>query len=192
MLSGVAIKYDPTCINNAGGISRAWLFDAADFDFTTGVDPATYSAVALMAGATLIGGSGFHPIKFNHLEGEYKATHTQNTNSSNEYAHTVSLQVQILGSELTNFMDLNQKLSACGRLGIVLELNNGKIIVIGESIVNAVVLPVFKVRLDGTELGSGKGWGDNNGATLSFKGMYNRAAYEFTGGSSAIIALQAA
>lgn len=192
MLTQVTAKYNPTCINNAGGISRAWLFDAGDFDFTTGGTAATYSAVALMAGATILGGSGFFPIKFNHLEGEYKATHTQNTNGSNEYAHTVSLQVQILGSELTNFMELNQKASACGLLGIVLELNNGKIIVIGESIVNAVVIPTFKIRLDGSELGSGKAWGDNNGATLSFKGMYNRGAYEFTGGVSAIIALESA
>lgn len=192
MISGVPVKYDPTCINNAGGISRAWLFDAADFDFTTGLPPATYSAVALVAGATIIGGSGFFPIKFNNLEGDYKANHTQNTNGSNEYAHTASLQVQILGSELTNFMNLNQLLSACGRMGLILEQNNGKVIVIGESVVNGVTIPTFKVRLDGSEIASGKAWADNNGATLSFKAMYNRAAFEFTGGVSAIIALEAA
>lgn len=190
MLTSVFQKYNPTCINNAGGISRAWLFDAGDFDFTTGT-AATYSAVALVAGATILGGSGFFPIKFNNLEGEYKATHTQNTNNSNEYAHSVSLQVSVLGAELTDFMTLNQKASACGKLGLIMEMNNGKVIVVGESIVNADVIPLFKMRLDGTEMGSGKAWSDLNGATLSFKGMYNRPAYEFAGGVSAIIALEA-
>jgi hypothetical protein len=190
MLSVTVSKYVPSCIPNSGGISRAWVFDPADFDFTYAAGTG-YTAVALMGGATILGGSGFFPIKFNYLEGQYKASHTFK-GSSNKWAHSISLQVAYIGQELADFLTDMQTASTCGSLAFVLELNNGKVIVIGESNVNSAVIPNFRFVMDGTEADSGKAFDDNNGAQLMFKGDYTRAAYEFTGGVAAIIALEGA
>lgn len=188
MLSVSLSKYTPDCVQNSGGISRAWVFDPADFDFTL-VSGAGYTAVALVAGATVLGGSGFFPIKFNYVEGQYKATQSMK-GTSVKYAHSLSLQVSIVGQTLAEFLIDMQKASSCNSLGFIIEMNNGKVIVIGESVVNSEVIPFFRVVMDGTELDGGKAFDDNNGATLMFKGDYSRPAYEFTGGVAAIIALQ--
>jgi hypothetical protein len=189
MLAVTVGKYTPVCATNAGGVSRIWTFDAADFDFT--YTPGTgYTAVALMAGATVVGGSGFFPINFNYLEAEYKAPQTIK-GTSVSYMHTLTLQVSTLSEELTDFMIKMQTASACGDLGFIIQLNNGTILVIGESIVNGDKLPRYRIIMDGSEMASGKAFDDNNGAALSFKGSFSKPAHVFTGGLAAIEALEA-
>jgi hypothetical protein len=191
MLSVTVAKYIPSCEPNSGGISRAWVFDPADFDFTKPGATSEYTAVALAGSATILGGSGFFPIKFNYLEGQLKSPQTMK-GTSVKYAHSLSLQVPEMGKELTDFLIKMQKASSCGSLAFIVEQNNGRVMVLGESIVNADVIPNFRVVMDGTELDGGKAFDDANGATLMFKGDYTRPLCEFTGGVAAIIALEAA
>jgi len=189
MLSVSITGYAPPCSNNSGGISRAWVFDPADMDFTQATETDPYTAVALVAGATVVGGSGFKPIKFDYLEAEHKAVQSLK-GSSNKWAHTLALQVPQHGQKLSEFLLKQSIASSCGSLGFVIEQNNGKVIVIGESVVNASTIPVFRIVMDGTEDGSGKAFDDVNGAKLMYKGDYSRPAWEYTGGIDAIIALQ--
>ncbi len=191
MLTIKASAYQPTCGQNSGGISRVWVFDPADFDWTQPTALGSYSAVALAGTATVLGGSGFFPIKFNYLEGELKSTQTLK-GASNKYAHTLTLQVPVFGAELTVFLSHMQEASSCNSLGFVIEMNNGVIMVMGESIVNSDIIPNFRVVMDGTDGGSGKAFDDNNGATLMFKGDYSRPLYDYSGGVSTIIALEGA
>lgn len=191
MLTIQVSGYTKPCESNSGGISRAWVFDPADFDFTQATASDPYTAVALAAGATIIDGSGFFPIGFDYLEGELKAPQT-GKGSSNKYAHSLMLQVPVMGQELTKFLLDMQKASACSSLGFIVECNNGKVMVLGERVVNGGTIPFFRVVMDGTEVESGKAMDDHNGAKLMFKGDYTRPLHEFTGGVDAIIALQGA
>jgi len=94
MLSIALTKHNPACNSNSGGVSRAWVFDPADFTWTqaapsTGIPYPPYTAVALMSGATLAGGSGFYPINFYYLTAQYKYPHSRK-NTSNTWAHQFS------------------------------------------------------------------------------------------------------
>lgn len=185
--------YTRQCDPNSGGISRVWVADSADFDWTNagGTNTCVYSAVALVAGATILGGSGFFPIEFDIYEGELKTAHSVK-GSSNKYSSTLTLQTPVWGKEAGIFAAKMQKASACGSLLFVVEQNNGRILVMGESIVNAGKIPLFRVIMDGTESDSGKQFDDMNGSKFVFKGDYTRPLFEFTGGASAIEALEGA
>lgn len=186
--------YTKQCEPNSGGISRIFVFDPADMDFTqsaiTAPGLAPYTAVALMAGATILGGSGFFEIGFDHMEADLKAPHSVK-GSSQKFTHTLSMQIPGESQRLTNFLYAMMSALMCTSLGFVVVYNNGKIKVMGEKIVNAAELPaLFRVIMDGTEIDSGKAMDDPNGAKVVFKGDYNRPLNEFTGGLSAILALK--
>lgn len=188
MLKITNAKYTPACGTNSGGISRVWNFDPADMDFT--YTPGTgYTAVGLVAGATVLGGSGFFPIAFNQYEADYKGPQTIK-GTSVKYAHALSLQVSFIGQKLTDFLEKMDTASSCYGVGFVIEFNNGTIIVVGENVVDGASIPLWRMRHDGSDTDSGKAFDDNNGGTLMFKGDYSRPAREFTGGVTAIIALE--
>lgn len=190
MLTFQASGYIKPCTPNTGGISRVWVFDPADMDFTQGGAPAnSYSAVALTGGATILGGSGFFSIGFDYLEGQLKSPMNAK-GSSVKYAHALSLHVPEVANDLTNFLITMTIALACSSLGFIIEQNNGHVMVMGESIVNGSPIPIFKVIMDGTEVDTGKAFDDANGAGLMFKGDYGRPLFEFTGGIAAIIALE--
>lgn len=181
--------YARNCEANSGGVSRVWVADSADFDFTTVAGSFNYTAVALVGGATIIGGSGFFPINFNYLEGQLK-TGQSVKNSSNVYKNSLELFIPAFGMEASVFQAKMQKASSCGSLLFIMELYNGDVMVMGESSVNTVLIPTFRVVMDGSESDSGKAMDDANGVKLMFKGDYIRPLAEFTGGIAAIIALQ--
>ena len=190
MLAVQVSGYTKPCVPNTGGISRVWVFDPADLDYTQGASPNnSYTAVALIGGATILGGSGFFAIGFDYLSGQYKAPQSVK-GSSIKFAHELSLHLPSLDNDLTNFMLTMMNALACASLGFVIEQNNGHILVIGEQSVNGETIPLFRIQMDGTSVDSGKAFDDENGATVMFKGDYSRPAYEFTGGIDAIIALQ--
>lgn len=191
MLSIDVLGYAAQCDPVNGGISRVWVFDPADIDWTQVTPGDVYTACALAAGATTAAGGGFREIKFDYLEGEYKAPFTRK-NSSVKYNHALTLHLPQISQDMTKFLETLQKAAACASLGFVFQLNTGKVLVMGESIVNGDKIVQFRVLLDdGTEVGSGKMLDDSQGATVVFKGDYVRPLYEYTGGVSTIEALLA-
>lgn len=189
MIQFQAGGYARNCDANSGGVSRVWVADSADFDFTSIAGSFNYTAVALIAPATLIGGSGFFPINFNYLEGQLKTGQSVKS-SSNVYKNSLELFIPVFGKEASVFQSKMQQASACGSLLFIIELYNGDVMVMGESSVNTIAIPIFRVIMDGAESDSGKAMDDANGVKLMFKGDYTRPLAEFTGGIAAIIALQ--
>lgn len=190
MLSIPVIGYVKPCTPNSGGISRVWVFDPEDMDFTYVPGSAIYSAVALRAGATILGGSGFFPIGFDYLEGRVQSAQSAK-GSSNKWANTLELEVPFFGKELALFLESMQQATSCSSLGFILEQNNGKVVVMGEKYVNSATIPFFRVIMDGTKADGGKAYDDPNGAALMFKGDYSRPLYEYVNVED-IIALQGA
>jgi len=194
MLSITLAKHNASCNANSGGVSRAWLFDPADFTWTqasaTAADPLPpYTAVALSTGATLVGGSGFYPINFYYLSASYKATHSMK-NSANKWTHEFSCFLPQISSDLTGYIANIQATSTCASVGLVIEDFNGTITIVGEGVINANPIPgVWRMLMDGSSEETGKALDDENGVNLVIKGDYNRKAIQFTGGLSSILAL---
>jgi hypothetical protein len=194
MLSITLAKDPLNCIANSGGVSRAWVFDPADFTWTQAAATAAlpyppYTAIALMTGATLTGGSGFYPINFYYLTAEKKSGQSRK-NTSNKWAHQFSCLLPYENSALINFIGTLQAASTCSSLGLVIEDYNGNITIMGEQFVGGNPIPaLWRMLMDGTEITSGKQIEDDNAVTLMIKGDYIRPAIQFTGGLSAILAL---
>jgi hypothetical protein len=195
MLTVTSNKYTPACNANSGGVSRAWIFDPADFTWTqaaaTAANPLPpYTAVALVSGATLAGGSGFYPIPFYYLTASYKATHTRK-NTANKWTHTFSCMLPQMSSGLTEYIANIQSASTCSSIGLLIEDYNGIFTVIGEGVVNGTAIAqLWRMLMDGTEEDTGKNIDDDNAVTLVIKGDYNRKAVQYTGTLDSIVALQ--
>lgn len=190
MLCVTLSSYSAACSTTSGGVSTIWVFDPSDFDWTqatvSGV-AGPYTAVALVATSTGL----MYRVNFQRKEAEFKFKHSIN-GCSVKYEFDLQAQLPNLSQALTNFLQSLDKAGCCCGLGIVIQLNSGKIFVIGERVVNGDEIPYFEVKMDGTEGGSGKKFDDFNGANVMFKGEYSRMAYEFTGGASAIKDLETA
>lgn len=184
MLCVTLQSYKRACGGVTGGLSRLWAFDPADFDFTQVATGDPYTVVARRAGAMPATAKMF-PIKFQFKEAE--RTWKQSVKScSVKYEHEIKAQLPQLSNELTNFLKSLDAAGCCCGLGFVIQHNDGKIFVIGERYVNANAIPLFEVKMDGSDGSSGKLYDDFNGANVVIKGDYTRELYEFTGGATAI------
>lgn len=194
MLSVTLIDYNAQCAVTTGGVSNIWLFDRDDFEFTqaaaaTDGSLPPYSAVALRTGATATAGAKMFPINFFYQECEYKYNMTKK-GASVEYAHEVTFLLPDLSNLITNWNSMVDAAGACHGVGMVIQLFSGKIFVLGEKWVGTNALPEWRIAQDGSSATTGKLFSDVNGQTTTLKGPYKRAAYEFSGGAAAIIALQ--
>lgn len=195
MLTITNHKYVATCAANSGGISRLWVFDPADFTWTqaaaTAANPLPpYTAVALMAGATLVGGSGFYKVPLYYLTGMYKAVQSRK-NTSNVWSHELSFTLPQMSIELTEFIANLQAAANCSSLGWLICDYNGVFTVLGEQFVGGVAIPgLWRMLMDGTEETTGKALEDDNASTIVIKGNYNRKAVQYTGSLASIVALE--
>lgn len=184
--------FDRPCAGTTGGISRIWIFDRDDLDFTQGVavngDLPAYSAVALRGGATTVSG-GLFPVLFQYKEAEYKYTQSKNGASSN-YAHEVDFLLPDLGNFITQWNVKVDAATACCGIGLIIELNSGKIIVLGEKYINGARIREWRMEHDGSTGTSGKIGTDSNGQNTVLKGDFFRSAYEYSGLASALEALE--
>jgi hypothetical protein len=184
--------YNRNCGGVTGGISRIWMFDPSDFNFTQAAPINSagqpYTAVARRTGATAPD-AVFFPVKFQFKEAQRSWKHTVKS-CSVKYEHEVKAQLPQLSQELTTFLQSLDRAGCCCGLGVLIEHNDGKIFVMGEKYVNAGRIPYFEVKMDGSDGDSGKLYDDFNGANVVIKGDYTRDLYEFTGGSAAIEALE--
>lgn len=192
MLCFNAKGYVRTCAGVSGGVSRIWIFDPADFDWTLAqADAPAYSVVARRSGATAEGGACMYPVVFQDKEANYQFAHSV-TGCAVRYEHTLNLQLPQLSGSLTRFLQYLDAAGCCCGLGFVIELNDGKIFVMGERYVGGAPIPLFKVRQDGTTGDTGKLFSDFNGANVVMKADYSRALLEYSGGISAIVAFEPA
>lgn len=188
-------KYDVACSATTGGVSRVWIFDRDDFDFTQGAADAdgnkpTYTAIARRAGATAIGGALLFPVLFQYKEGQYQYTQSK-TGSSVKYEHNLTFLLPDLSHFITQWNERVDAASACCGIGIIVELNSGKIIVLAEKYVNGSRIREWRMEQNGSTGDSGKLFEDPNGQTTVMVGDYYRSAYEFSGGVAALEALEA-
>ena len=182
--------YVRACAPTTGGLSAAWVFDPSDFDFTTGTSGAnSYASVARRTGATAVGGAKMFPINFMVDEGSFKTTQKANAGFSS-WDYELSLQLQQLSQDMSDFVNQLAVAAICCGLGLIVQLNDGSLIVMGEKYVNAAQIPRWVMKMDGTVFDTGKTFTEFNGATLVLKGTYSRAPNFFTGGIAAITALE--
>lgn len=185
MLAITLAAYSRPCGGVSGGVSRIWVYDPSDFNWTQTAAGDPYTVVARRSGATAVGGAKMFPINFQSKEAEIKFKHSR-SGCSVKYEFDFAFQLPELSNDLTNFLSTLDSATCCSGLGVVFELNTGKILVAGEKYVNASPIPYFEVVMDGTDGTSGKKFDDFAGANVMLKGEYSRALREFTGGVSVI------
>lgn len=267
------VSYTPACTTTVGGVSRAWVFDPNDYNFTLGANgpdgqPTGYASVALRvgsgavlgtvvtaanvvtsvpvtsggtlypqatipitftggggtgaaayatvvggvvisvtvtaggtgyttpptatlssSGATIVGGGRMYPFQFLENTGEYTFDNPVSETCSIKFSHSLVGTMINVSQAMNNYLNSIASAGCCCGLGVVMELNNGVVLVMGEKYVGNVEQRRFKVKMS-SKGGSGKKFEDNNYADVTFAGDYTRALYSFTGGVASIIALQ--
>lgn len=199
MLNVVFQKYTRTCSSVAGGISRIWAYDPADFNWTetaTGTAPVLvvkkYSAIVRNTGATFAGGARMFPIPVIPEESFRTGKQTSRKGCGTRWEHEVTCQIPQLSGEMEGYLQSLADASCCAGIGLVIEHFDGKLFSAGEAWVNTVTIPTFKMYMDGVETESGKVLDDFNGATLKFKGAYTRELREISVSVSVIIGFETA
>ncbi len=194
MLCTTLRPYNRTCGPTSGGVARLWIFDADDFNFTqAAADPSgakPYSAVALRPGATAAGGARMFPIKFEKDEAEYTFKQSRK-GCSVKYEHQLEFKLADLSQLITNWNAAIDAAGCCCGIGIVVQLNSGKIFVAGEKWVNSAAIDIpLEMKQDGSSGTSGKLKDDFNGETVIIKGDHMRKLYEYSDKVQSIIDLQ--
>jgi hypothetical protein len=188
-------KYDVACAPTTGGISRLWIFDRDDFDFTQGAADAdgnkpVYTAIARRAGATADGGGNLFPVLFQYKEGSYSYTQSLNNGTSVKYEHNLEFLLADVSHFITQWNEAVDRASSCCGIGVIVELNSGKVLVLAEKYVNGASIREWRMQQNGSTGTTGKLFEDANGQTTKLVGDFNRGAYEFTGGTAALEALE--
>lgn len=189
-------NYDKQCAPTTGGVSRLWIFDRDDFDFTQGAADADgnkpeYTAIARRAGATAIDGGNLFPVKFQYKECAYSYTQSLNNGTSVKYEHNLEFLLADISHFTTQWNERVDAASSCCGIGCIVELNSGKVIVLAEKYVNGQSIREWRMQQNGSTGTTGKLFEDANGQTTKLVGDFNRGAYEFTGGTAALEALEA-
>jgi hypothetical protein len=199
MLSVIFQKYTKTCTSVAGGVSRLWLFDPADFDFTmttTGAAPVLsvkqYTVIARRAGATFAGGALMFSVPIIAEEAMRTGKQSSRKGCSTRWEHELTFQLAQLTKELTAYLQHLSDASCCAGIGCIIEHFDGKVFVMGETYVNTVSIPRFYAYMDGAETESGKVMDDFNGVTVKIKSAYTRELHEYTGAISVVIGFETA
>jgi hypothetical protein len=187
--------YDKACTSTTGGVSRLWIFDRDDFTFTQAAADADgnkpeYTAIARRSGATDIGGGNLFPVKFQYKECAYSYTQSFN-GTSVKYEHNLEFLLADISHFITQWNERVDAASACCGIGCIVELNSDKVIVMGEKYVNGSSIREWRMVQNGSTGTTGKLFEDANGQTTKLTGDFNRGAYEFTGGTAALEAIEA-
>lgn len=190
------------CGNIPGGVSKAWVFDGAAFDFTQDAAapldgagsfeaPGAYSAIAVATGA-VPANARLYRLEFEKKTAEY--TYTQSRKGcASKYEHQFAFNFNGITHAVTGWQMAMDAAACCGALGLILQLNSGKIIVLGEKLVGGTEIDVnLELVQDGSTGGSGKLIDDENTNTIVFKGDHTRGAFEYKGTVATLIALETA
>lgn len=194
MLSISLKAFDRDCARTTGGISRIWIFDRDDFNFTqanadASGDLPAYTALARRAGATADGGGNLYVVDFQEKTGEYRYAQSIN-GSSVKYEHTVEFLMPDLDQFISQWNDKVDAAAACHGIGMIVELNSGKRFVLGEKYVNNLRILEWRMKQSGSTGTSGKLFEDVNGQTTLIVGDFGRSAYEYQGDVATLEALE--
>jgi hypothetical protein len=170
--------------NVVGGVIVSVTVTSGGSGYTT---PPT--AQLSTSGATLAGGARMYPFSFYENTGEYTFDNPSADTCSTKYSHTLVGQILNIGQDLTNYLASLSQAGCCCGLGVIFELNNSKVMVMGEKFVGNVEQRRFKIKMS-SKGGSGKKYEDFNGADVTLAGDFTRPLFEFTGGVPAILAFQ--
>lgn len=187
------IKYKQgTCIGVSGGIAQIFLFDNADFDFTQAA-PVSGVIQPYTAVADLSAGAGkFYGVNFQRNEAEYTFDQSSKGGYFTKYTHKLNFNAPDLSMLTTQWNKLVDLAGECCGIGIVIVLNSGRILIMGEGSVNTAGLAIpFFCYQDGSKGTSGKKFDDMNANSVQLNGDYTRSLIEYTGGIASIIALAA-
>lgn len=189
------------CGNIPGGVSKGWIFDAAAYDFTQAAAapldgagsfeaPGAYSAIALAAGA-VAANARLYRLEFEKKTAEYTWKQSRKGCAS-KYEHQFEFKFNGITHAVTGWQMAMDSAACCGALGLILQLNSGKFIVLGEKLVGGTEVDVnLELVQDGSSGGTGKLIDDENQNTIIFKGDHTRGAFEYTGTLATLIALEA-
>lgn len=184
------------CGGITGGIARIWAFDNSDFDFTQAAFSSTtgygaYTAIALTtAGTTAVG--KLLPWQFEYDQAEYTYTQTRKDGSStSSYEHKIAFSAADISQGLANWSYFVDNASVCGNLGLIIQMNTGRFLVIGEASVNTNALDIpMRLQQSGTTGGTGKTFEDFSGINVVLTTKYKRMLMEYTGTLASLTALQ--
>ena len=187
------ISYEPaTCGIVAGGVSDLYIFDPTIFDFTQAAPIANviqpYTAITDLGAGDLI-----YPVKFERMSAEYDYSMKSEDGVTLGYTHKVMFSVPRINMIASQWAQLIGTQGYCCGIGIVIVLNSGDILIMGEASVNAAKLvPNFYVYQDGTKANSGKKGSDKNTVSDTLTSCeYSRPLIQYTGSLASILALVA-
>lgn len=196
MLSITLKSFDRECAATSGGVSKVWIYDRDDWNFTQAaadVDgnlPA-YDAIARRVGADAASGALLFPVIFQDKEAEYRYTQSL-TGSSVKYDHILEMLLPDIGHFITQWNQKVDAAAACHGIGIIVRLNSHKTLVLGEKYVNDAEIDEWKMKQNGSTGTSGKLREDPNGQTTLLTGDFDRGAYEYSGTLASLTAFESA
>lgn len=186
------ISYKPaTCAVKPGGVSAIYIADSTLFDFTqaapvSGV-PQPYTAITDLGTATKI-----YQVQFTRTKAKYTFDQKNADGVAPSYMHKVIFPVPDINMITEQWSTLIDNQGYCCGVLIIIILNSGRILVMGESSVNAAtIVPNFYVYQDGSKADSGSKMEDQNENMVTLVGTYNRPLIEYTGTLASILALVA-
>ena len=186
------VKYAPaTCAVVPGGIAQIFIFDSTIFDFTQAAP--TGGVIAPYTAITDLGSSDkLYPVKFQRMKAKYTYKQSNTDGVSPSYEHSLHFSVPNLNQLNAQWSTLVDATGYCCGVGVIMILNSGVILVMGEGSVNTNPLTVpFYVYQDGSAGDTGEKMQDTNSAQIVLKGEYNRPLIQYTGAASTITALSA-
>lgn len=186
------IKLVPTvCGTVPGGIAQIFIADATLFDFTQAA-PVSGVTQPYTAITDLGTSSKIYGVKFIRMQAEYTFDQTNTNGTAPSYNHKVIFPVADISMLIEQWSQLVDAQGQCCGILVVIILNSGRILIMGESSVNGVSLAVpFFTYQDGSKATSGKKFDDQNMDTITITGMYGRPLIEYTGSLASIVALEA-
>ncbi len=107
-----------------------------------------------------------------------------------KYEHVIEFLLPDLDHFITQWNERVDAASACCGIGMIVELNSGLLLVLGERYVNASSVREWKMAQNGSTGTSGRLLEDANGQTTLITGDYYRGAYELDIATSALEALE--
>lgn len=182
------------CNNKPSGLSKLWLFDPLDFTFTQPTatnGSGALTVVARATGATSIGGALMYPVALDNKDNAatYEAKRTLK-NRKAKYEHSVNIKYEELSQTLTDWLTTIDSTACCG-VGMVMQLNSGKILVAGQRVIGGTEIAYpLQMLLEDSTISSGKLSDDFQGGDLNFKGDHNLPLNEFTGNISVIVGFE--
>lgn len=184
------IVYRPaTCSVKPGGVAQIAIFDSTLFDFTqaspvSGV-PQPYTAITDLGTSTKM-----YPVQFTRMKARYTFDQKNTDGTAPMYQHNVEFPVPDINMLTEQWSVLIDQQGYCCGVGIVIILNSGRALIMGENSVNGSALAVpFYVYQDGSKSDSGQKMDDQNANTVKLTGACNRPLIEYTGAISTLTAL---